>query len=132
MTKTFEQLQSELNNLQVCKAERELLVAKFNSDFWADQVAGLDMMIDSVKKEIKSLNRKQNISVYFEHGYKWTVSVDGQDESVATGLSKVDAMALARSIKKDFIGTTTINEQKLTKAEIVENMVALHEEGFTF
>jgi hypothetical protein len=72
------------------------------------------------------------ITVEYELGYKWSVSVD-YGESRDTQLTKVEAMALARKIKREeFNGKAVIEAQTLTKAERAENMAYLHEHTLTF
>ena len=70
------------------------------------------------------------INVSYEEGYRWSVDING-DESIETGLSKVEAMSVARELKKKF-EQATINEQKLSKQERKSNMSYLHEQTYIF
>lgn len=72
------------------------------------------------------------ITVEYEIGYKWSVSIDG-GESVDSQLTKAEAMRLARKIKREeFKGNAVIEAQTLTKEERIENMQYLHEHTLTF
>ena len=73
------------------------------------------------------------ITVWYEFDYRWTVDVSGEDESRTTGLTKAEAMHLARSIKKnEFNGLAIIDEQKLSKQERKANISWLHEHGYSY
>lgn len=73
------------------------------------------------------------ITVEYEVGYKWSVTVVGEGESRDTQLTKAEAMRLARYIKKnEFKGKAVIEAQTLTKAERSENMQYLHEHTLTY
>jgi hypothetical protein len=69
------------------------------------------------------------IDVFYEAGYKWSVWVN--DQSVDSSMTKKEAMALARKIKKEN-KNAVINEQKLTKAEKAENISWLHEHSYNY
>ena len=73
------------------------------------------------------------ITVWYEFDYRWTVDVSGEDESRTTGLTKVEAMRLARSIKKsEFNGLAIIDEQKLSRQERKANISWIHEHGYSY
>jgi hypothetical protein len=71
------------------------------------------------------------IEVFFEYGYKWSVHVMGEEESRDTNITKVEAMYLARKVRKE-LGNAVIKEQKLTRTERAENMSWLHQNTETF
>ena len=82
------------------------------------------------RKEAKPI---PEITVWYEFDYRWTVDVSGEDESRTTGLTKREAMDLARSIKrKEFGGNAIIDEQKLSKQERKANISWLHEHGYSY
>ena len=72
------------------------------------------------------------ISVFYEEGYKWSVDVEGEDESRITGINKKDAMIFARNLKASFNGKAEIEAQVLSKQERKNNMKWLHEETLTY
>jgi hypothetical protein len=73
------------------------------------------------------------ITVEYEVGYKWSVTVASEGESRDTQLTKAEAMQLARKIKRnEFKGNAEIQAQTLTKEERSENMQYLHEHTLTF
>lgn len=66
------------------------------------------------------------INVTFDYGYKWTVYIEGEEESRDSYMTKKDAMRLARQLKKGF-QNAIVNEQKLSRKEKAENIKWLHE-----
>lgn len=87
------------------------------------------------KKIIDRYNRIRKpqeavIEVFYEQGYKWSVHVQNEQESRATGLTKAEAMKLAKELRKEL--NATINEQKLTRKEKAENISWLHEHSYNY
>jgi hypothetical protein len=78
----------------------------------------------------KQQEQAVEINVTFEEGYRWSVDING-GESIDTGLTKREAMDLARSLKKEYEGST-INEQKLSREERKQNISNLHENGYSY
>lgn len=136
MTNQIQALSQKLDNLFTCKKEREELVKQYGmQSVWGKQLAELHMMIADCKSEIKAVIKASKaqateINVYFEEGYRWSVDING-GESVDTGLTKAEAMTLAKSLKKQY-DNAVINEQRLTKAERKQNISNLHENGYSY
>lgn len=84
------------------------------------------------QKEIEKSEQVEEviINVTYEKGYRWSVDVNG-GESVDTGLTKREAMELARQIKKQH-QNASINEYKMSKSERKENISYLHENGYSY
>ncbi|KQN96797.1 hypothetical protein [Paenibacillus sp. Leaf72] len=65
---------------------------------------------------------KPIVRVYYESCYKWTVEVEGENESRDCGLNKAKAVALAKKVSKEVQGRLEI--QTLSKEE---RKMALHD-----
>jgi hypothetical protein len=82
---------------------------------------------------IKNLGHEPIIEVYYEEGYRWSVHVDGEEESRDTNITKAEAMRLARSIKRtEFNMRASISAQKLSKLEKASNIKHLHSTSETY
>ena len=113
-----------LNELKELHTEWVELYSKYGAE---------NFRINALAVEKEILSRKPVITVEYEIGYKWSVTVEGEGESRNTQLTKVEAMQLARRIKKaEFNGMAVIEAQTLSKAERSENMQYLHEHTLTF
>ena len=120
--------QLSMEELIELKKERyELWVQYKCPDFREDAIA---LGNEISRREMETAKAETIINVTFEEGYRWAVDVDG-GESIETGLSKVEAMSLARELKKK-LKKATINEQKLSKLERKSNMSYLHEQTYIF
>jgi len=70
------------------------------------------------------------IKVYFQLGYRWSVDINTQEESVVVNVTKAEAMKIARALRKENGGR--IIEQKLTKEEKAENISYLMENSSVY
>lgn len=91
---------------------------------WGDQY--LELSAELAKRE-----EEKTIEVFYEEGYRWSVHVEGEEESRDSNITKVEAMRLARTVKKE-LGNATISAQKLTKKERVQNIKHLHSTTETY
>jgi hypothetical protein len=92
------------------------------------------MKLDEVKAEIKKMKEEAAatiIEVFYEKEYKWSVKVEGEEESRETNVNKKEAMEIAREVKKE-IKDAKIKEQKLNKKEKAANIKHLHQTTETF
>jgi hypothetical protein len=73
------------------------------------------------------------IEVFYEEGYRWSVHVDGEEESRDTNITKAEAMRLARNIKRtEFNMKANIKAQKLSRLERANNIRHLHTTSETY
>ena len=107
---------------------RELYIQTGCEDFRNNAIAVHNEYLSRVAP-----TQQTTIEVTFELGYKWSVSVQGEDESRVTDVNKATAMQIARQINKaEFNNKCIIAAQKLSKEERTENMQWLHENTYTF
>jgi hypothetical protein len=99
---------------------------------YAGEVQLMEINEELAKRFEERRNARDNmeINVTFEEGYRWSVDING-GESVDTGLTKADAMHLARTIKADY-PNAKINEQKLSRDERKQNISNLHQNGYSY
>lgn len=92
--------------------------------------------IDKIRQELSSLTDNGTmpvIEVFYEEGYRWSVHVNGEEESRDTSITKAEAMRLARHIKRtEFNMRAIIKDQKLSKLEIANNIRNLHSTSETY
>ena len=89
----------------------------------------IEARFSAPKEEVQEVELKEEtaiINVMFDYGYKWSVYIEGEEESRDSSLTKKDAMRLARQLKKGF-KNAILNEQKLSRSEKAENIKWLHE-----
>jgi len=80
---------------------------------------------------IRRNNPQQVIEVTFELGYKWSVGFEGK-ESVETGLTKAEAMKVAKRLKTFSDNKAIIKAQTLTKEQKAENISWLRENSYNY
>ena len=119
-----------LGELVALKNEWTELYSKFGAENFRQNAIAVQNEILSRCVEI--VEATPVITVEYEIGYKWSVSVNG-GESLDSQLTKAEAMRLARKIKRvEYKGNAVIEAQTLTKEERAENMAYLHEHTLTF
>lgn len=107
------------------------LYSVYGADNFRDNALAVENEI--LSRCVETVEVINKITVEYEVGYKWSVTVVGEGESRDTQLTKAEAMRLARYIKKnEFKGKGIIEAQTLTKAERAENMAYLHEHTLTY
>ena len=94
------------------------------------QLLEINEELASRKQARQQAEAQTEINVTFEEGYRWSVDINN-GESIDTGLTKREAMDLARELKKDY-GNAVINEQKLSRAERKQNISNLHANGYSY
>lgn len=106
----------------------EVQLLEINEELGRRKQARLDK--ENYDRLVSQQPEQVEINVTFEEGYRWSVDING-GESIDTGLTKADAMHLARQLKKDY-PNAKINEQKLSRAERKQNISNLHENGYSY
>lgn len=80
----------------------------------------LEVQAEIVSRTVEVVESKPVVKVYFQQGYRWSVDVSGQEESIIINVTKREAMAVAKELVKSL--GATLEEQKLTKTERKENI----------
>jgi hypothetical protein len=97
-------------------------------------IEGAAAELEKVNAKIEEMRNAANtvtIEVFHEAGYKWSVHIEGEEESRETNINKAEAMQIARALKKTF-KNAIINEQKLNRKEKAENIKTLHQTSETY
>lgn len=88
--------------------------------------------IDEIRN-FPDIPKVPSIRIFYELGYRWSVYVEGEDESRYTNINKAEALVLARSIRRnEFNGLAKIDSQTLSKLEIKANLRELHQTTETY
>ncbi|MFQ3543596.1 hypothetical protein Q7A53_05875 [Halobacillus rhizosphaerae] len=122
----------EMNNKELNELLTEWKELYFSTKCDNFRENAIDVENELIRREKET--KKIVISVFFETGYKWSVSVEGEEESRDTNINKNEAMELARDIRRNEFGykNSMIVEQKMNKKQKSENMKYLHENTETY
>lgn len=80
----------------------------------------LEVQTEIISRTVEVVESKPVVKVYFQQGYRWSVDVSGEEESIIINVTKKEAMAVAKELVKTL--GATLEEQKLTKTERKENI----------
>lgn len=106
---------------------RDLYLKYPQSEMCKNNAEAVEKEYHSRIAKSESIN-KIEINVFYEEGYRWSVQLTNEEESRDSYLTKVEAMQLARTIRKnEFNGKIKINEEKMTKKQRKDNIEWLRE-----
>lgn len=80
----------------------------------------LEVQAEIISRTVEVVESKPVVKVYFQQGYRWSVDVSGEEESIIINVTKKEAMTVAKELVKRL--GATLEEQKLTKTERKENI----------
>jgi len=111
-----------------CFGEQQAVVQGATIGFFSDVCKKIDDIRTS-----PDISKLPTIRIFYEKGYRWSVYVEGEDESRNTNLNKAEALVLGRLIRRnEFNGQAKIDSQTLSKMEIKENIRELHQTTETY